>query len=111
MDKLNRTALFGKIDDINEDFFPENGRIRAPSTEYKPPKDLHISTETTTQNMMRTVKIKNITVVSKDGAVFNGFEGPWITYKETETLCSSKEARLPWFEMMAGQLSRPVWIE
>jgi hypothetical protein len=50
MDKLNRTALFGKIDDINEDFFPENGRIRAPSTEYKPPKDLHISTETTTHN-------------------------------------------------------------
>ena len=61
--------------------------------------------------MTSTPKIKNVTVVSKSGAVFNGFEGSWITYEATEALCSSEGAKLPWFEMMAGQFSGPVWIE
>ena len=60
---------------------------------------------------MRTKKIKNVTVISKTGVAINGFEGPMMTYNETETLCSSEGAKMPWFEMMAGQFSEPVWIE
>ena len=107
MDEFNDTAQFGKIGDINDGL---------PWVDPWP-KDLRIYTETTTQNMMRTEKTRNFTVVSKSGAVFNGFKGPMITYNETEKLCSSEGARLPWFEMMvgsfpfAGQFSGPVWIE
>ena len=97
MDKFNNPALFGQIGDIDDGF------------RVYPPKDLRIYTKT--QNMMRTEKIKNVTVISKSGVAINAFEGPMMTYNETETLCSSVGAKMPWFEMMTGQFSGPVWIQ
>jgi len=61
--------------------------------------------------MMKKENIKNVTVVSKSGVVYKGFEGRIMNYFETEMMCLSRGAKLPWFEMKACQFAGPVWIE
>ena len=95
------------IDDISLSFLQESND-RIPPILYGNARPMH---ETDDQKMMRKESIKNVTVVSKSGIVFKGFKGRAMSYEQTETLCRSRGARIPWFEMIPNQFSGPVWIE
>ena len=60
---------------------------------------------------VKVEKITNVSIVSITGTIYNGFKGRYMTYEETETLCLSKGAKMPWFEIIGSQFSEPVWIK
>ena len=106
VDRLN-------IDSIALSFLQENGRIPASFMgSSRPLHQLYNSgNEERETKMLKKEIIKNVTVFSKSGAVYKGFEGRIMNYSETEMLCLSRGAKLPWFEMKSSQFSGPVWIE
>ena len=107
------------IDSIGFSFLQENGRIPAflngdPRPTLDKPMQLESSLDNPGNEVTDTQKkenVKNVTVVSKSGVVYKGFVGRTMKYEETEMLCLSRGAKLPWFEMRTSEFSGPVWIE
>jgi len=93
-----------QLDDFSLSFLKDN-----ISTEFAKP--FYGQPRNDLQQILRMEKIKNVTVVSRNGTIFEGFTGRYTSYEETETLCLSKGAKMPWFEMIGSQFSEPVWIK
>ena len=113
---LGERIQFGKInldDKLNHNgstFLQEN--TRHPETfagSSRPSVMLKSFAEAETQRVAE--KMTNVLIVSITGTIYNGYKGRYMTYEETETLCLSKGAKMPWFEMIGSQFSEPVWIE
>ena len=117
IDRFNRNGQFGLMDDISLSFLHDGDDLRIPAWGVQNfngnarPNLLYSYTETDDQKKLRKEKIKNVTVVSKSGKVFKGFKGRLMSYEQTQKLCLSRGARIPWFEMFPNQFSGPVWIE
>jgi len=112
---LDESIQFGtinqddRLDHIGLTFLQEN--TRHPETFAGSSRPSLMLYKGSAADRVKAEKIINVSIVSVTGTIYNGFKGRYMTYEETETLCLSKGAKMPWFEMIGSQFSEPVWIK
>ena len=83
---------------LQSDFGPHLPAIRPLSQKYMPAQ-------------LQEIKTEEISVKNAENRTYKGFiTSRNLSYEEAEEFCKSKEAKMPWFEMVQSGLKGPVWI-